>query len=255
MRCGVKVVAVEEILPWRDRFRQEMSCQIVHDSLHARSGWTQSYLLTAESAIAGYVAVAVSGPWQETKTVFEFYVAPEHRAHAIDLFAAFVAEAQPTHFEIQTNDVLLTVVFHLWCRDAVSDKIVFQDGQTTALPPNGAVLRRAKPADAAGIFAHHAEPVGDWLLELEGEIVATGGVLYHYNRPYGDLYLEVAAPFRQRGLGSYLIQELKRESYQGGSVPCARCDPANLASRRALQKAGFVPCAHILTGLLAAQPH
>jgi hypothetical protein len=43
---------------------------------------------------------------------------------------------------------------------------------------------------------------------------------------------------------------LKRICYEGGSVPCARCNPDNVASRKTLQKAGFVPCAHILHGTL-----
>jgi RimJ/RimL family protein N-acetyltransferase len=35
-----------------------------------------------------------------------------------------------------------------------------------------------------------------------------------------------------------------------GSVPAARCNPHNIASRKTLQKTGFVPCGHILTGLV-----
>ena len=34
---------VAEILPWRELYRQEMNCQIVHDSLHGREGWTLPY--------------------------------------------------------------------------------------------------------------------------------------------------------------------------------------------------------------------
>jgi RimJ/RimL family protein N-acetyltransferase len=60
--------------------------------------------------------------------------------------------------------------------------------------------------------------------------------------------MEVGEPFRQRGLGSFLVQELKRVCYEGGHVPAARCNTGNVASRRTLQKAGLVPCGHILTG-------
>jgi predicted GNAT family acetyltransferase len=62
--------------------------------------------------------------------------------------------------------------------------------------------------------------------------------------------MEVAEPFRMRGFGAYLVQELKRICYEAGSIPCARCNTANTASRRTLQKACFVPCAHLLTGKL-----
>jgi len=250
MHLLASAVPVSEILPWRDRFRQEMACQIVHDSLHAREGWTQSYLLKAGPAAAGYGSVAVAGPWRGTKTVFEFYVAPEHRAHSFELFEVFVTAAGATAFEVQTNDVLLTVMLHLWCPNAASEKIVFRDKTTTTLPANGAIFRRTGPDDLTRNFPHKDEPVGDWLLELDGAVVATGGILYHYNPPYGDIYMEVAAPFRRRGLGSYLVQELKRECYAGGKIPCARCNPDNLASRRTLQKAGFAPIAHILVGPL-----
>ncbi len=62
--------------------------------------------------------------------------------------------------------------------------------------------------------------------------------------------MEVSEPYRRRGLGCFLVQELKRICYELGSIPCARCNPDNIASRRTLQKAGFVPCAHILRGIL-----
>ena len=72
-----------------------------------------------------------------------------------------------------------------------------------------------------------------------GVIVAAGGLLYHYNPPYGDIYMEVAASHRRCGYGSYLVQELKRTAYELGKIPAARCNVANEASRRTLQKAGF----------------
>jgi GNAT superfamily N-acetyltransferase len=87
-----------------------------------------------------------------------------------------------------------------------------------------------------------------WVVTLNGAIAGAGGVLYHYNRPYGDIYMKIAEPFRRRGLGAYLVQELKAACRAGGSVPAARCNIANRASRRTLQKAGFVPCGNLIAG-------
>ena len=64
--------------------------------------------------------------------------------------------------------------------------------------------------------------------------------------------MEIGEPFRRRGLGSYLVQELKRACYEFGAIPCARCNPSNLASRQTLLKAGFAPVAHILNAHVAA---
>jgi hypothetical protein len=41
---------------------------------------------------------------------------------------------------------------------------------------------------------------------------------------------------------------VKRCAYELGSIPCARCSPQNVPSRKTLQKAGLVPFAHILNG-------
>jgi len=251
MQIHGTAVPVQKILSWRDLHREEMNCQIVHDSLHSRDGWTESYLFEVDTTVVGYGIVAVAGPWQGTKTVFEFYVAPEYRTHSFEIFETFAAVAGITAFEVQTNDVLLTLMLHAWCRNATSEKIVFHDQLTTAFPANGAIFRRFTPTDQTRIFRPHREPVGDWLVEVDGSIAATGGVLHHYNPPYGDIYMEVDARFRQRGIGSYLVQELKRICRQSGSIPCARCSPANLPSRKTLAKTGFVPCAHILVGKLS----
>ena len=45
---------------WRDMYRLEMACQVVHDSLHDRPGWTQEYLLTSAGRPVG--SVTHSGP-------------------------------------------------------------------------------------------------------------------------------------------------------------------------------------------------
>ena len=106
-------------------------------------------------------------------------------------------------------------------RDIQSESIVFHDQRTTALAAIGAVLRRVTSDDDTK--RHIAERQGgpEWLLELQGEVVGKGGILFHYNRPYGDIYMEVSESFRQRGLGSYLVQELKRAAYELGAIPCA----------------------------------
>jgi len=63
-----------------------------------------------------------------------------------------------------------------------------------------------------------------------------------------NIYLKIVDPFRGKGFGAYLVQELKRACRAGGSVPAARCNIGNLASRRTLQKAGFVPCGNLVAG-------
>ena len=248
MAIRAQLSDAEDVLPLRARQREEMNCQIVHDSIHRREGWTLSYLLDRDGVVVGFGSVALSGPWKGKLTIFEFYVLPEHRSRAFDVFETFLGASGARFFEVQSNDVLLTVMLHTYGREVVSEKIVFHDQLTTTLLPNGAILRCSTPAEEIRNCLEQRQGGGEWTLEADGMIAGKGGILFHYNRPYGDIYMEVNEPFRRRGLGSYLVQELKRECYELGAVPCARCNPANVASRRTLQKAGFVPFAHILDG-------
>jgi len=252
MSCDACPTSLDQILPWRDLYRHEMNCQIIHDSLHERDGWTQSYSLTIDGAAAGYGAIAIGGPWKGKPTAFEFFVLQQFRNRMFDLFQAFLKCSEAIAIETQSNDPLLTPLLHVFGRELNVESILFADGMITSLPGNGAIVRRSTPEDSAAISQNNLDDEAKWVVELEGNVVATGGILFHYNRPYGDIFMKVAESHRHGGIGSYLVQELKRIAYETGNVPAARCNKDNVASRKTLQKAGFVPCGNILAANVAS---
>ena len=237
----------------RARYREEMNCQIVHDSIHRREGWTLSYLLEVNGATAGFGSVAIAGPWKDKPTVFEFYLMAEHRCRAFHCFEALLGASGARFLEVQTNDALLTCLALAYGRAVESEKVVFRDQHTTRLASGGAKLCAQASDEAIRACLERRQGGGEWVLESEGAVVGKGGILFHYNRPYGDIYMEVNEDYRHRGLGSFLVQELKRECYRLGAVPCARCNPTNVASRLTLQRAGFVPSGLILIGAIATK--
>jgi GNAT superfamily N-acetyltransferase len=250
VKIDVSPVALEEVLPLRALYRREMNCQIVHDSLPGR-GFGNLFLIRDGGRVAGYGFVM--GYHGEPKDmVKEFYVLPALRGSALAMFRRLVEESGARRIEAQSNDVLLTLMLYDCATEIASDVVVFHDALTTNLAVPGASFREVTEADKERIFEHKVEPVGEWLLEHGGAIVATGGVALHYNPPYGDIFMEVDAPSRRQGFGSYLVQELKRASYEMGRVPAARCNASNAASRATLQKAGLFPCARKLSGVLSA---
>jgi GNAT superfamily N-acetyltransferase len=243
---------LQEIAGLRDMYRHEMRCQIIHDSIHVRPGWSHEYLLTRGGAKVGYGSVAVGGPWVANATIYEFYVLPQHRGDMFALFVELLTTSGAHAIETQSNDVLLTVMLHAFTPAVSSESILFYDGLTTSHTLPDACFRRASPADAEQITNQELDSGATWLLTIRGDIAAAGDILFHFNRPYGDIYMKVGESFRRRGVGTYLVQELKRVCYDGGSIPAARCNPNNIASRQTLQRAGFFPCGHILKGTV---PH
>jgi GNAT superfamily N-acetyltransferase len=247
----VQRVELREIERMRDIYRHEMNCQIMFDSIHARPGWTQEYSITDGKGKVGYGSVAVAGPWKEKPTVYEFFVLPQHRGRIFDAFIALLQSCGATEVETQSNAGLLTVMLHTFAPAVTSEAILFHDRLTTAHAPPGATFRRATPEDAEPMAQQQLDPQARWLVTVEGVVAGAGDILFHYNRPYGDIFMAVGEPFRRRGIGTYLVQELKCVCYEGGSVPAARCNPKNIASRQTLQRAGFVPCGHILKGTVS----
>jgi GNAT superfamily N-acetyltransferase len=248
MTISVRQVELPEIASLRDAFRAEMNCQIVHDSIHVRPGWTREFLLADGDSAIGYGSVAVAGPWQNRPTVYEFYVMPEQRSRAFPLFDAFLAESLPQAFEVLTSDTLSTTMCLTFARDIGTERIVFRDHVTTTHTVTGATLKRVTSVEEIRTAIAERQGGGEWVVESDGVVVARGGLLFHYNIPYADVYMDVDESSRRRGIGSYLVQELKRACYEMGAIPCARCSTSNGASRRTLQKAGFTPFAHILFG-------
>jgi len=248
IQCSATNLAA--IAQLRDIYRHEMHCQVMYDSLHSRPGWTTPYMLTVEGEPAGYGAVAHAGPWKDKPTIFEFFVLPDQRDRMIRLFKELVKATGTRSVETQTNRTMLAVMLHAFCPSVVAEAILYEDGLLTSLAIPGATVRQVTRGDAKQIAARQLDDGAEWLLQLGDEIVGTGGILYHYNRPYGDIFMSIAEPFRRRGLGAFLVQELKRISYEGGSIPAARCNVDNTASQMTLQKAGFVPCGNIVTGTL-----
>lgn len=240
---------LESILALRDMYRLEMSCQIIHDSIHSRPGWTQEYSLRIDGAQVGYGSVAIAGPWTQVPALYEVFVARPYRLKMFELFGALRKACGAKRMEIQSNDTLTSVVFHAFAKNIESDSVLFEDAMTTNFAP-GAKFRTATAEDGLEVSSQQLPWHG--VVELNGSVVATGGILFHYNRPYGDIYMDVREEFRRRGLGSFIVQELKRVSYEGGFKPGARCRPTNVPSQRTLQRAGFVPYGHILVGDLPA---
>ena len=167
------------------------------------------------------------------------------------MFRKLLAACSAEYIECQSNELLLSSMLFEFSSSVSSDVVLFDDHSVTEHAVPGAIFRPRKNNDE--IFEHGTEPVGDYVIDLKGEVIATGGFLSHYNPPFSDLYMEVREDCRRRGIGTLLVQEVKKECYLAGRVPAARCGIKNAASRATLVKAGLRVCGFMLLGRVAKE--
>jgi hypothetical protein len=230
---SVSATKVETILPLREFHRREMNCQIIQDSFPLRA-LSDPYAVLVHDEIAGYGLVANQ---YYAGAVTEFYLTPGHRRASLSIFRELLKVSSATHIRTQTNDRQLLLMLYDCAENIVAENYLFADVLTTCLPCPGGALRRGDNKEST-----------EFLIEMDGNLVASGGLMFHYNPPYGDIYMDVQEPYRRRGFGSYMVQELKRIAYAMGKIPAARCDAGNENSRKTLERAGMLPCGRVLQG-------
>jgi GNAT superfamily N-acetyltransferase len=247
MTASVEKVELREVEALRALYSQELNALIRYYAWH-EAGWADSYHLKVDGAPVGYGSV--KGRQREDRdTVFEFFVVPPFRKMSRQLFLELIDVSGAAYVECQSNDVELSAMLYEFASDIDADVILFADHTVTHHHAMvDATLRRKREEDR--IFEHRSQPVGDFVIEVREEVVATGGFLTHYNRPFADLFMEVKEDSRERGLATFLLQEVKKECYLAGRVPAARCDIANAASAATLRKVGLRECGFMLTGVM-----
>ncbi|WP_337042901.1 GNAT family N-acetyltransferase [Emticicia sp. 17c] len=244
MNLNITKVTLNDVLPLRALYLQEMNRQIRYNAYHER-GWTDSYLIYADTQPIGYGAIK-GQEVADRNTIFEFYLIPPYRYLASRVFAEWIQQTSVNFIECQSNDQLLSSMLYEFADRIHAPVILFEDDRPTTLSIAEGVFR-AK-ADYEATFGRKVEDGSGYVLEKNGEIVASGDFLLHYNPPFADLYMEVKESERGKGLGAFIIQELRRVCYLAGRVPAARCNVQNKASKATLLKGGLKVAGCMLMG-------
>ncbi|HWD89599.1 MAG TPA: GNAT family N-acetyltransferase [Mucilaginibacter sp.] len=245
MDISAAKVSLDEILPLRALFLQENNFQVRYNACHER-GWSDSYLIKSDDKTIGYGSVKGKEDLSQRDAIFEFYLLPAFHSRASEIFRQLIRDSKAIFIECQSNSVLITSMLYEFGMKISSDVILFEDGPVTALDIPGAMFREWHEGD--NVFKHSSEPEGSHVLEVGGEVVATGGFLLHYNKPFADLYMEVREDQRRKGYGSFLIQEVRKACYEASRIPAARCNISNKASKATLLKGGLKIAGYMLCG-------
>jgi RimJ/RimL family protein N-acetyltransferase len=243
MNIEILKTALENILSMRIQFLHENKFQFIHHKCHMY-GWADTYLFLVDGVQAGYGSVWGAKDRKDRDCIFEFYLIKPYRALAGKIYSQFYSLPGIRFLEAQTNDLLLSTLFLQHAKNIQPEAILFEDEFVPRFTIDGAFFRKATEADRAKLGKDDSE----YIVEYNGEIAATGGLLLNYNMPYADVYMATNEKHRGKGFGTFMVQELKRTAYLMGRVPAARCNIQNEVSKATLLKAGFEICGVLMHG-------
>ncbi|QIP17053.1 GNAT family N-acetyltransferase [Spirosoma aureum] len=242
MELEIYQTSGDEIQHFRVLFLQENNVQFVCNKCH-QYGWADTCLFTVDGIRVGYGSVWGTDRREDRDTIFEFYIIPPFRGFANLLFPKFCLISEATFIESQSNDGLLSSILYEYTQTIHAEAILFDDHIITDLTVGGVIFRKRNTNDGM-------DDESPYVLELHNNIVVSGGLMLNYNMPFAAIYRQVNEPFRRRGLGSFMVQELKKEAYRMGRVPAARCSISNRISKATLVKAGLRVCGFRLKGTI-----
>lgn len=237
-------VPYHKIEHFRQLFIATLRSQVHYEACHARR-WAEYYQLSLGQNKAGYAALKGMEHLQDRDSVFEFFLLPHYRQHALHFFRKILSVTEARFVEVQTNASLLAALAHTVC-DSLHDELwLLGDDHVTHHHLPGAQFRKRLPEDQIPWLP---EKPGDYLLTIGEKIVAEGGILKHFNPPFADIHMSVSPSFQGKGIGTFFVQELKKACYTSAGLPVAHCQIDNLPSRETLQKAGMAVFGKMIWG-------
>ena len=193
--------------------------------------------------------------------LLRFHLVENYQVRAQEIFCwiistyniqhAIASTIEPLYFSL-CLDVQKSITLHSY---------LFRDSKPLELPFNlsDSIFRKAEKSELDDIMRFYqvnTEGSGVWIeaflrtrlnreelfvLLDQQTLVATGECIPNQQQPpYADLGMVVAQSYRGRGLGGAMLTQLKKHCYEAGWKPICSCEATNHASKKAIEKAGFI---------------
>lgn len=244
MEITVRPVDREVIRGIRQERFSNLSFQFRYYACYDRN-WCDGYGIFEANDLIGYGLVKGKDNFRDRDSIFEYHLKTQS-GQSLTIFKKLIAISHAKYIECQTNDLVLSGLMRQLTQLIQPESILFQFDDPTNFAFADVLFRERSDSDQ--VFEHEHEPIGEYVLEHENMVVATGGFYAHYNPPFVDLFMEVHPGFRNRGYGSFLLQEVIKICRQQGKTPAARCAVTNMASQKTLLKAGLVKVGEVQVG-------
>ncbi|WP_168188583.1 GNAT family N-acetyltransferase [Thermoflavimicrobium daqui] len=249
---------------------QDLRGQYLHTLVAPMDGmWESSIIAHAtywkikyEGHIAGYFCI------DSTNCLLQFYLTEAYQSFAQGIFPFILKKEGIKRAIVSTLEpfyLSLCLDFH---RNLSIHSYLFRDSQMRELSfpqLKDTIFKQAKKEELEEVvrfYEENTEGNQDWIppfverlinqsqlfvLRDHQKILGTGEcIISQKQKPYADLGMIVAKNYRKMGIGTYILIQLKNHCYNLGYKPICSCTFENIASKRAIEKAGFISHYRIL---------
>lgn len=213
------------------------------------------WIIQDEDQFAGYYCVGADN------YLLCFYLLERYQHRAQDIFRWIIATNNIQYAIASTIEPL----YHSLCLDlqinSTPHTYLFHDHKRIEPPSNPGIssFRKAEERELNEImrfYQANIEGASEWIEEFlrkrlkraelfvvydQQTLIATGECIPSQKQPpYADLGMVVARSYRGRGVGSFTLMQLKKHCYAADWKPICSCSVDNYASKKAIEKAGFI---------------
>lgn len=211
----------------------------------------KSYLILKDTTTIGYVVIGKEEP---ASVLYEFYLVSNDKNNYLHLLNLCLSTFSLGFVFCLSYNKLLLESLKTFSPKKETQGLVFTERRQVNLPETNLNMALATPLQIPNLLLHK-----DDLYETEGELrfMVNNHMLYlcHENEqfvgcgyvipiteksPYRDIGMWVPTVLREEGYGTKIIASCLSLCEEKHIIPVAACDSNNLASRRTLEKNGFV---------------
>lgn len=225
------------------RYPQELHCEwIVAKGI--------SYSIESEGEEVGYFICS------EERQLIEFYLIDAILNRKEEIFGRVLKEFQIKSAFCKSFDDVLMCCCHAFCQSCEVEGYLFRFYNNEIAVPlqDGITVRKAKEMDIPMLLTHDSDlyespeelnyTVSNRMIlmyEKDGILLGCGYLIRILpDKEFFDVGMWVNPAFRNQGYATMIISHLKDTCLKAGYTPVAGCAADNVASRRTLERCGFI---------------
>ncbi|URZ07646.1 GNAT family N-acetyltransferase [Clostridium felsineum] len=211
---------------------------------------SKCYEILYDGIAAGHFCV------NSRKMLVQFYVSKEYYVRGEEIFKYIIKSEIVEKAAVSTKEPKFMALCLDYQKNIAVDSYIFTDNEKIRYELNSfskLSFRLAQKQDideikskCATAFEGYYDDLIDnnqlFVLYDNDNLLGIGEfrIIKTHGEKYGDIGMHVVEKYREKGMGTYIIVKLKEHCYIKNLIPMACCDVKNSASKKTLEKSGFI---------------